>query len=96
MSENKIQQIEETEVLLAIYGLDWQKDPNIEGSYCIKLDKDVQLSITYNSEYPSHKPPSYELLAPNLTKYQKQDLNTAFEEIYRFYFFNYFLTKLLN
>ncbi|KAF5303983.1 hypothetical protein FQA39_LY01768 [Lamprigera yunnana] len=86
MNDNLTQQSEEIEALHAIYGSEWCKEPDIDKSYYIQITPDIQLSVTLNLDYPSSKPPSYQLLAPTLTKEQKSHLSKEFDEIYKINF----------
>lgn len=86
MNDNSTQQSEEIEALFAIYGTEWHRENDIENSYYIQITPDVQLSVTLNSDYPSTKPPTYQLLAPKLKKEQKLCIAKEFDEIYKINF----------
>ncbi|KAF5305626.1 hypothetical protein FQR65_LT07707 [Abscondita terminalis] len=86
MNDNLTQQNDEIEALHAIYGTEWRREPDIDNSYYIQITPDVQLSVTLNSDYPSTKPPNYQLLAPTLKPEQKSNITKGFEEIYKINF----------
>ncbi|XP_060527747.1 protein IMPACT-B-like isoform X2 [Cylas formicarius] len=81
--DNISQQADEIEALKSIFEDQWHFNSEA-GSYCIQITRDVELWITLNPEYPSDLPPTHELLAPTLSKSQKdlvdQEFKTIFEE----------------
>ncbi|KAB0799229.1 hypothetical protein PPYR_07109 [Photinus pyralis] len=83
MNDDKVEQINELEALSAIYGSEWHEQFEIDNCYYICVGPDVQLSVTLPLDYPSKRPPLYELLAPTLTKEQKAHISREFDEIYR-------------
>lgn len=82
MNENEASQKEELEALCAIYGADWRVEVD-KDSYSIQITPEIQLFITLNPCYPSNKPPSYQLLAPTLSRVHKEQVHIAFDDIYR-------------
>ncbi|KAK5643582.1 hypothetical protein RI129_007427 [Pyrocoelia pectoralis] len=82
MNDDKTEQVNELEALCAIYGSEWHHQPEIDNCYYICVTPDVQLSVTLHSDYPSKRPPSYELLAPTLSTTQKAHIFKEFDEIY--------------
>lgn len=79
--DNVSQQAEEMEVLSSIFDDQW-KFNKVTDSYSIQLAKDIELWITLNEDYPSEKPPKYELWAPNLSRAKKNVVDKSFSEIY--------------
>ncbi|XP_017775592.1 PREDICTED: protein IMPACT-like [Nicrophorus vespilloides] len=79
---NNALQAEELVTLKSIYGSQWKENDVVENLYSINIAKDVELYITLNSSYPLEGPPSYDLLAPILTKNVKYIINCALDEIY--------------
>ncbi|KAJ8981294.1 hypothetical protein NQ317_004030 [Molorchus minor] len=79
--ENVSQQLEEIEVLKSIFNNDWKTDTET-GIYSFQFKNDVKLFITLNPDYPSDAPPSYDLLAPNLSSNDKELIKKEFKRIY--------------
>ncbi|XP_017779481.1 PREDICTED: protein IMPACT-like [Nicrophorus vespilloides] len=79
---NNALQAEELVTLKSIYGRQWKKNGFVENLYTINIAQDVELYITLNSSYPLEGPPSYDLLAPKLTKNVKYVITCALDEIY--------------
>lgn len=79
--DNLSQQAEEMEVLSSIFEDQWKFIKKTD-SYSIQIAKDIEMWITLNKDYPSDRPPKYELWAPNLSKAQKDLINESFKEIY--------------
>lgn len=82
MVENIAQQIEELEALTAIYGQRWKQCYNQEDTYNIKITEDIELWITLNPDYPSDKPPCYDIWAPKMNPTQKKLVEKEFEKLY--------------
>lgn len=80
--DNLTQQAEEIEVLKAIFEDAWIYNKKTD-SYSIAITKDIELWITLNPDYPSTKPPKYELWAPNLNRFQKDLIDKSFFDIFR-------------
>ncbi|XP_017773286.1 PREDICTED: protein IMPACT-like [Nicrophorus vespilloides] len=81
MNKNALQ-AEELVSLKSIYGSQWKENDIVKNLYSINIAQDVELYITLNSSYPLEGPPSYDLLAPNLTKNVKYIITCALDEIY--------------
>ncbi|CAH0546202.1 unnamed protein product [Brassicogethes aeneus] len=79
--DNIPQQSDEIEALKSIYDDQWVIE-DIESTYSIEIDKNIKLYITLSPDYPSEKPPNYELLAPTLSAKQKDLVAEKFQEIY--------------
>ncbi|KAJ8910828.1 hypothetical protein NQ315_015563 [Exocentrus adspersus] len=79
--DNISQQLDEIEVLKAIFEDQWQIDTET-GTYSMQINEDVKLFITLDPAYPSHAPPKYELMAPGLTSTQKNVIKNEFQHIY--------------
>lgn len=79
--DNLSQQAEEMEVLNSIFEEQWKFNDETD-SYTIQIAKDIELWITLNKDYPSDRPPKYELWAPNLSRIQKDLIDKSFQEIY--------------
>lgn len=80
--ENLSQQKDEIEALSSIYGSDWKEESESGYYFSIEVDNNVKLFITLTSDYPSQSPPSYQLLAPSLSRSIKEKISSSFEEIY--------------
>ncbi|XP_066148498.1 protein IMPACT-B-like [Euwallacea fornicatus] len=81
-ANNIVQQLEELEVLEAIFPDKWKKCERPNEPFSMRINKDVELWIEFNKEYPSHMPPHYELWAPKLSRSQKDLIDEKFKEIY--------------
>ncbi|XP_017769095.1 PREDICTED: protein IMPACT-like [Nicrophorus vespilloides] len=80
--DNMLLQAEELEALESIYGEEWKKDTISDNSYSIRITGDVELFLTLDTLYPSEAPPTYQLMAPGLSKTVKLLISSACEEIY--------------
>lgn len=85
--DNLSQQFDEIEALSSIYDQDWKIENEDGTSYSIQVTPDVKLFITFIPEYPSEKPPKYEMTAPALTVEQKRQIEEEFKQIYKYVFF---------
>ncbi|EFA00826.2 Protein IMPACT-B-like Protein [Tribolium castaneum] len=79
--DNLAEQCEELEALKSIYDDNWRLEMDTN-CYSIQINPNVKLFVTLNDDYPSSKPPSFELLAPTLTSEQKQLISDEFGSIY--------------
>ncbi|XP_076264364.1 protein IMPACT-like [Rhynchophorus ferrugineus] len=79
--DNITQQAEELEVIKAIFGDQWKYNKTTN-SFSIQITKNVELWLTLPSEYPSSVPPRYEVWAPNLSKSQRDLIDSEFANIY--------------
>ncbi|EEB11391.1 impact, putative [Pediculus humanus corporis] len=78
-------QVEEIEVLRSIYSDEWKTENEADRSYSIDIqheDFKITLYVTLPENYPSESPPTYTLLAPNLTRHQKNQLSNLLDEVY--------------
>lgn len=95
--DNIAQQAEELEVLKAIFEDQWKYDKTTN-SFNIHIANNVELWLTLPPEYPSNAPPKYEVWAPNLSKYQRDLIDSEFANIYEYviyYIKNKYLLILL-
>lgn len=83
MVENIAQQIEELEALTAIFGDQWKQCYNQDDTYNIKITEDIELWVTLNADYPSDKPPSYDVWAPKMNPTQKDLIEKEFAKLYK-------------
>lgn len=79
--DNLAEQCEEIEALKSIYEDNWQVQSGTN-CYSMQVTPNVKLFITLNDDYPSQKPPNFELLAPTLSRDQKQLISDEFHQIY--------------
>ncbi|XP_044269640.1 protein IMPACT-A-like [Tribolium madens] len=79
--DNLVEQCEEIEALKSIYDDNWRLEAETN-CYSIQINPNVKLFITLNDDYPSNKPPNFELLAPTLPLEQKQLICDEFSRIY--------------
>lgn len=80
-TDNISQQADEIEALKAIYENEWVAEDG-SGSFIMKISPSVKLFITMHPDYPSEKPPKYELMAPHLSTDEKNKLYKEFKAIY--------------
>ncbi|XP_044765152.1 protein IMPACT-B-like [Coccinella septempunctata] len=80
-TDNISQQVEEVEVLKSIYENEWIAEDGNE-SFIMKISPSVKLFITLHIDYPSEKPPKFELMAPELSADEKIKLYKEFKTIY--------------
>lgn len=82
--DNVSQHFDEIEALASIYGQDWKMEDETGTTYSMQVNPDVKLFITFIPEYPSDKPPKYEMTAPLLTLEQKTQVDEELEKMYRY------------
>ncbi|XP_067947557.1 protein IMPACT-like [Watersipora subatra] len=75
-------QIDEIEVMAAIYGDDWIVECEGSRKYVINIDKDIRLRVRLTDDYPSRAPPVYELDAVPLSGDQRLRLSNALNQDY--------------
>lgn len=81
--DNLSQHFDEIEALASIYDQDWKIENESGTVYSMQVAADVKLFVTFIPEYPSDKPPEYEMTAPALTLEQKKVIEEEFEKIYK-------------
>lgn len=81
--DNLSQHFDEIEALSSIYDAEWKIENNSGTVYSMQVTPGVKLFITFISEYPSDKPPKYEMTAPALTVNQKHRIEIEFQKIYK-------------
>lgn len=80
--DNVTYQLDEIAALTSIYEQDWQKENETGTNYSMQISPDVKLFVTFVPEYPSTKPPKYEMTAPILSLKQKRQIAQKFEKIF--------------
>lgn len=82
--DNISQHIDEIEALASIYDQDWKMENETGTTYSMQVTPNVKLFITFTSDYPSNKPPEYEMTAPTLSLEQKTQIAEEFKKIYAY------------
>lgn len=81
--DNLTQHFDEIEALTSIYEQDWKIENEDGTAYSMQVTPEVKLFVNFIPEYPSDKPPKYEMTAPSLTVEQKKLIEEEFKTIYK-------------
>lgn len=78
--DNISQQVDEIEALKSIYEDAWIAEDG--GSFTMNISRSVKLFITLNEEYPSKRPPKFDVIAPELSPEDRRKLYKEYRIIY--------------
>lgn len=85
--DNSIQK-DEISALSAIFGDEFVCDNSVEGVYSVELkdesssDRFIRLLLKLPVDYPSKKPPSYEISAPWMSRKLKSEMKSSLDQIH--------------